>query len=210
MIITKAKKEFMQRFVAQIMVLPENADPIDYAESVWARLTERGYGDALKTNKTAKTAKPRVSIDWLDKVKIDFPNYHEYLVQLISAFKDNRGVNNGCKAFYDLCRTEPSIDQLKHVVYAAGVTAAGRKTNPADPIMLQGWINQRRFADIPLQREVKSREIEDAKDEEIRTLLGDQIRYKKELEKSPNDKALLEILENINERLKIARGVKNG
>ncbi len=216
MAITKAHKEFMQNVVSNIVTVPDGADPIDFAESMWQRMCERGYGDTVKTNTTAKTGKPRVSMDWEGKLHKDYPIAFEYFNQLIAAWKTNigknsLGKNNAAKAYYALIQKEnPNADQQKHIVYAAGDYARKRKDLNHTPMMLQGYLNQRYYGDMKSVSENQSDAMRDALDEEIRTLLGDQARYQIELNKSPDDKVLIEIMKGIKIKLKKARKVKNG
>ena len=142
---------------------------IAWAEARWALLSERGYGDSRphQPRATGKNWYKELSsfqLEWFDQFWNKF------------AKKDDR--NGAAMRWYQM--GELSIEEYQHIVYAAGITAKERPELIAQgltPIHGQGWLNKRRFDDIPKQQDTKAKQTVSKQQEKIIDLRRDLAHY---------------------------------
>lgn len=133
------KKNFIQ--AASIQFMPElqwNVDKsIQYAEKLWARLSEKGYGEAKQTG----TREPEKAYDRLPPVmKAAFDLFWR-------AFDYKTGKDGAAARWLQM--GELGKADYDAILAAARQEAQRRKALPEGqtPIMAQGWLTQRRWLD---------------------------------------------------------------
>lgn len=147
---TMQKKDFIQQ--AAIAFLPQLSWDIEqtmkYAERLWERLGESGYGSAHKHG-------PREIERAYDKL----PTAMKAAFDLFwLAFDYKRGKDQAAASWLQL---NPDKDQTQAIHAAAKQEAINRKNLPPEqvPIMAQGWLNKRRWLDTQASStEIKQQE----------------------------------------------------
>jgi hypothetical protein len=134
------KRDFIQLTAAHFMVATNwDVDKaIGYAERLWQRLGERGYGES-------KPHEPRAGgEDYYRKLS---PAMQTQFDKFWIAFAYKEGKQGAAMRWWQM--GEMSREQCDKIIRAAEKAAADRKNLPADrvPIMAQGWLNEMRFLD---------------------------------------------------------------
>jgi hypothetical protein len=133
------KKDFIQ--AASIQFMPELQWDVDksiaYAEKLWARLSEKGYGEPKQTG-------PRET----DKAYDKLPPVMKAAFDVFWRAFDYKAGKDGAAARW-LQMGELPKAEYDAIFAAAKQEAQRRKTLPEGqtPIMAQGWLTQRRWLD---------------------------------------------------------------
>lgn len=133
------KRDFIQK--AAIQFMPELGWDMDksfkYAEALWARLSDKGYGDL-------KTSKPRAIPKAYDKLN---PAMKLAFDQFWTAFRLKDGKDKAAMSWLQLGDMDKSL--VDRIIAGAKRTAAERKNLPPGqiPIHAQGWLTERRWQD---------------------------------------------------------------
>ena len=186
------KKDFIQ--TASIGFLPQTDwdlnKAISYAEQLWKRLNERGYGE-IKANGPRDLEKAYDKLSPLQKTGFD-------LFWLAFDYKQGRdGAAISWLKLGDIDKTE-----LAEILKAAKQAALDRKQLPEEQsaIMAQGWLSQRRWLDKQTSQTEKTRQVISAKEQGIRRLTGDLNHAKSMAEKTGDGFWPLEV-EKLTEKL---------
>jgi hypothetical protein len=173
------KKDFIQ--TAAIQFMPElqwNVDQsIAYAEKLWTRLSERGYGQAQETG-------PREPAKAYDKL----PPVMKAAFDLFWQAFDYKAGKDGAAARW-LHLGELPKAEYDAIIAAARQEAQRRKTLPdgQTPIMAQGWLTQRRWIDQAATQTDRRQQAQNARDLALRKLHGDLAHAKQMLEQIGGD-----------------------
>jgi len=160
------KRDFIQASAAHFMVAV-NWDvnkAIDYAERLWQRLGERGYGES-------KPHEPKaVGEDYYSKLS---PDMQAAFDKFWLAFGYKSGKQGAAMRWYQFGEMPP--DKCQKIIKAAAATAVERKKLPPEqvPIMAQGWLNALRFDDFDETALEKGRKAADAMAAKFSKINGD-------------------------------------
>jgi len=134
------KKDFVQRAAIRLLDprQPDVDRAISWAERLWQRLTERGYGARQEKG-------PREHVDWYSRLT---PDQQALFDRFWLAFRLKRGKQRAAMRWAQI---NPDADTAEHMIEAAANEAEQRKKLPdgQSPIMAQGWLQQRRWEDYP-------------------------------------------------------------
>jgi hypothetical protein len=173
------KKDFIQ--TAAIQFMPElqwNVDQsIAYAEKLWTRLSEKGYGDAKPTG----PREPEKAYDQLPPVmKTAFDLFWR-------AFDYKAGKDGAAARWLQLGELPKA--EYDAIIAAARQEAQRRKTLPEGqtPIMAQGWLTGRRWLDHAATPTDQRQQAQGARDLALRKLHGDLAHAKQMLEQIGGD-----------------------
>lgn len=134
------KKDFIQRYVIANTPPPKGANPIEYAEALWAKLSVRGYGHrAPETRDNSKDFYKELS-----------QNAKERFDAFWTAFSYKKARNNAAMRWFQMEQNGISDEEFDQIIFAAKEEAKKRANLPTAsvPIMGQGWLNQMRWRDI--------------------------------------------------------------
>lgn len=128
------KRTFIQNCVIRKFPDPDSADRlIDAAEKIWAKLSDRGYGDkCYQEDRNAPKAYSRLN----DESRALFDRFW-------SAWGKYGNKQGGAKAWMDL---NPSKELAELLIEAAGMVAVERAgITDHTPIYPQGWLSQAQY-----------------------------------------------------------------
>lgn len=135
-----SKRHFIQQAAIRFLDLhePDVDRAIAYAERLWQRLCERGYG-------AVQNGAPREHLDWYGALSA---GQRAAFDRFWSAFDLKRGRNGAAMRWAQI---NPDAALAEHIIHAAGLEAEARKKLSAgqSPIMAQGWLHARRWEDYP-------------------------------------------------------------
>jgi hypothetical protein len=173
------KKDFIQ--AASIQFMPElqwNVDKsISYAEKLWARLSEKGYGEA----KPSGPREPEKAYDQL-------PPVMKTAFDLFWIAFDYKAGKDGAAARW-LQQGELPKAEYDAIIAAARQEAQRRKTLPEGqtPIMAQGWLTGRRWLDHTATPTDQRQQAQNARELALRKLRGDLAHAKQMAEQIGGD-----------------------
>ncbi len=180
------KKDFIQ--TAAITFLPQTGwdlnKAISYAEQLWKRLNERGYGE-IKANGPRELEKAYDKLNPLQKTGFDL---------FWLAFDYKEGKDKAALSWLKLGDIEKT--ELDEILKAAKQTALDRKQLPEGQvaIMAQGWLSQRRWLDKRPSQTEKTRQMISAKEHEIRQITGHLNHAKSMTEKTTDEFWIKEVI----------------
>ena len=146
-----SKRRFVQAVVIRrLPALTDLEACIDYAESVWARLSQRGFGAETTTG-------PRENRNWCNELtKAQNSAFEAFW----TAFALKKGKNEAAERWYQL--GELSVPEYQAIIEAAKAEAG--KVLPPGQVrkMAQGWLFEKRYLDYvkPPVSENKRSELE--------------------------------------------------
>ena len=131
-----SKRRFVQAVVIRrLPALTDLEACIDYAESVWARLSQRGFG-------AEKTTGPRENKDWCSELtKAQVSAFEAFW----TAFALKKGKNEAAERWFQM--GELSVPEYQAIIEAAKAEAA--KILPPGQVRkwAQGWLFEKRYLD---------------------------------------------------------------
>lgn len=145
---------------------------IQYAEKLWKRLDEKGYGEP-------SAHEPRALQAYYDDlpapVKAQFDGFWQ-------AFDLKNGKQRAAMRWGQLGELSPA--QFEHVLTAAGQTAAARLNLPPGqvPINAEGWLSQRRWTDAEATPTEKKQRRTNQKQRELALIDGELAHARQMLE----------------------------
>ena len=130
------KKDFVQR--ATVSLFPfadlDPAKAIKWAERLWERLSEQGYG-------APKREGPREGEDWYAKLA---PEQRQAFNRFWDAFRLKQGRNGAAMRWAQI---DPSAELAERLVEAARREAQKAVPTGQSRKMAQGWLQERRWED---------------------------------------------------------------
>lgn len=160
------KRDFIQQ--AAIEFMPHTAWDTDksvrYAEKLWHKLSEKGYGGPITRDAGEKAASYYDKLT--EKARLQFDLFWR-------AFALPNGKQRAAMIWGQLGELPDS--ELQKIIKAASAEAERRRNLPdgMSPCYAEKWLNERRFDDFtPTATEKKQTEV-DAKQREIARLTGD-------------------------------------
>jgi hypothetical protein len=141
-----SKKRFIQAVFARTVPPPAKfVDGLEYAEKLWAFLTQHGYGDD-------KPSEPRKGEDYYQALA---PRPRRFFDGFWLAFAHKYGRNNAARRWLQM--GELSDDDYQKIIDAA-VIEARRELAPGQVRkMAEGWLHEKRWQDFaPTQTHAKN------------------------------------------------------
>ena len=148
---------------------PKADTAISWGEVLWERLSVRGYG-AVKQQKAKDKSKT-----WYAELS---DNQRKYFDLFWSAYNYKFARNKAARRWFEL--GELSDSEYQHIIYAASIEAqdrANKKAQGITPIYAQGWLEDKRFTDVPAKQDTRSKQTESDRQLKIRELKGDLAHY---------------------------------
>jgi len=131
------KREFVQRAAIRIFdpAAPDVDQAVDYAERLWQRLSERGYGAPREQG-------PRQNEDWYSRLT---PEQQALFDRFWRAFNLKRGKQGAAMRWAQIC---PDAETAEHIIAAAEAEARRKLPEGQQRKMAQGWLFERRWEDF--------------------------------------------------------------
>lgn len=169
---TVTKRDFIQRAAAQLLPFTEfNIDKtVAYAERLWERLSERGYGAPSKES-------PRETKDWYAEL---VPEQRPRFDAFWSAFALKSGRNGAAMRWAQI---DPSPELAETITKAAAKDAAHQRDPGEKRKWAQGWLAERRWEDTATD---PTRAAVDTRAAEIRHMISDLAALKRMHAKAPS------------------------
>ena len=191
------KCDFIQQACIQFMPETEwdTDKSIRYAEALWQRLGERGYGDS-------KPSEPKQMVNYYQQLSSKAKQQFD---QFWVAFDNKQGKQRAAMRWQQLGELSP--DKLKKIINAAKQTAAARKNLNQDqtPIMAEGWLSQLRFDDYEETGTETKQKQQNQAVLKLRELTG-TLNHAKKMAKNCTDDFWPEQVTRLTEQLKKLRG----
>lgn len=160
------KRDFIQ--LAACTFMPPLAWDIDraisYAEKLWSRLGERGYGDTVKGEPKAG------GVDYYRKLS---PAMRTAFDRFWIAFNYKQGKQGAAMRWWQMGEMER--ETIEKIIAAAEQIARNRKNLPVGqtPIMAQGWLNEMRYLDGEVTPHEQQQGVQNQHQAEVAKLTGD-------------------------------------
>lgn len=148
-----SKKRFIQSASAVLLFQTGEQPCVDkavsYAERLWDKLTERGYGA------TTKEHQPRTGKDYYKLLSV---HQRKYFSLFWNAFSHKHGRDGAAMRWGQL--GELKADGYQHVIDAAAKEAQRQLPYGQVRIMAQGWLEEKRYNDYtPAQKSKPSNRV---------------------------------------------------
>lgn len=136
------KRDFIQQ--ATIEFMPQVDWDIDkairYAEKLWQRLEQQGYGDKQES-------KPRSGVNYYQKLTPDMREQFDKFWIAFNKGQAKNGKQGAAMRWWQMGEISPA--ECDKIIAAAEQAAIARKNLPPGqtPIMAQGWLNEMRYLD---------------------------------------------------------------
>jgi len=188
------KRDFIQQASTQFLANVEwDLDKaITYAEKLWQRLSERGYGDS-------KPPESRATVDAYTKLPA---KQKQQFDAFWTAFAYKKGRARAAMRWSQI--GELSDDKMRQVLAAAQQTALERKSLPEGqvPKMAEGWLSEMRYDDIAVTQGEKQQKTMNNFAIQVRQVMGDLNHAKGMAEKTEDEfwpKEVLRLTERLRE-----------
>ena len=136
-----AKQKFIQQtaaiFIASHRLQPDTDKAIDWAEALWKKLSERGYG-----SNQAIIKKPRKSVDQYKELS---PTQKKWFCLFWTKFNYKHARNDAAKAWGQL--GELTDDEYEKIAVAATHEAHRQLPSGQSRKLAGGWLRELRFND---------------------------------------------------------------
>lgn len=184
-----SKKRFIQAvFIRNLPVVDKWEDALAYAESLYAWLTSKGYGDD-------KPSRPREGKDWY--LRFDARQKH-FFDAFWAAFQLGKGKNEAAASWHQLGKLSDA--EYQQIIDAAAKEAKRELPPGQARKMAQGWLNGKRYLDFtPTKTAAKSLQ------NHVLTRLVNDLNGIRKLYDSSKDEALLPQIEKLEAAVKAAR-----
>lgn len=137
------KRDFVQHAAIRLLdrKYPDVDKAVSWAERLWQRLSERGYGARAERG-------PREHIDWIARLT---PEQRELFGRFWQAFGYKKGKQGAAMRWSQI---NPDEDLARHIIEAAAAEAQRKLPDGQSRKMAQGWLAERRWEDFaPSERE---------------------------------------------------------
>jgi hypothetical protein len=192
-----SKKRFIQTVIARSLPSPDKRQAaLDYAESLWTWLTQKGYGDD-------KPSQPRQGQDYYRALS---PEQSCWFDKFWSVYNHKQGRNEAAMRWgqmMDCSGDQPVAPTDKF--YQRVIEAAGKEAMKALPQgqvrkMAQGWLFEQRYNDyVPTQKPKQNRSL-------VLNQLNNDLAALKALHDSSPNYALLVQIQQKEQAIKAAGG----
>ena len=200
-----SKARFIQNAAPQLLALTKDEETgrfdadkaISMAEKLWAKLTERGYGDP---NKQAPRDIPK-AYDQLAK----YPASKAAFDLFWAAFDYKQGRDRAAARWLQMGKLEKS--EIDQIISAAKREAAGRKNLPEGRVakMAEGWLTERRWLDGAETTTDQAQKQQTQRDQQLRQINQD-LAHAKRMADDTGDPYWYSEAEKLTEQLRQLRG----